>query len=153
MRTPGLQDGVETHLEPAGNTGEFHRRSQVGAAQALSVQRVIAAFAGCSGFAKPHGLKTLAAVDELCAQDSPVAKGFAVALKCFIHDRETVTFAQCAVKIDVAGKHFGDLDGNRIGDACLVGGCKQRTLDGAASKPGRGRQGSRFQAGHKASWR
>ena len=67
MSLHGLQNGMETHLEAAAHPGKFHGGCQIGPAQALTVQRVVAALASGRRFLKPHGLEGLAAVDKFGA--------------------------------------------------------------------------------------
>ena len=134
---PGFVDGVEAHGEPTGDAGELHRRGQIGAAQALAVEGVVGAAAG-AGLLEPHRLVGLAVVLEFGAQHPSGAQGFAVGFEGFVNDGKAVTLAQGTAEVDVAREQLSHLHRNGVGDACGIGGGKQRALDHAARQPAGG---------------
>jgi hypothetical protein len=98
---------------------------------------------------EPHGLMGLAGVDEFGTQHTAGSQWLTVGLQRFVDDRETVTFAQRAVKVDAARKDLGNLSCNGVGDAGLIGGRKQGGPDAAAGQSGRGDEGGCLQPRHE----
>src|SRR3989344_1575687 len=145
---PGLQDGVQAHLEATGHARELHRRGEVRAAHAFAVQRVVGALGG-TGFLEPDGLMGLAVIHELGAQNAATGQWLAIGFQRFVHHREAVALAQGAAKVDVAREQLGHLHGHGVGDVGRIGGGKQRTVDDAARQPTVGRHLGGFDARRK----
>ena len=148
---PSLQNRVKTHLEAAAHARKFHRRGQVRFAQALAVEGVVRAFGGLHArvhgaggdgrghlrwVVEPHGLKSLAVVDELGAQHLASFDGFAVGFQGFVKHAEAVAFAKAALEVDVTGKNVGDLGRHGVWNIRVVSGCEQRAFDAAAGHAG-----------------
>jgi hypothetical protein len=133
MRSPSLQNRVKAHLESAGHAGKGEGGCQVGAAQADALGIEVAAFFGV-GFFEPEGLMGFAVVHKLGRDHAARAQHLAVSFEGFVHHCKAVAFAKGAVKVDVARKDVGQLAGHAVGNVGIIGGRKQRTLDGAAAQ-------------------
>ena len=146
--TPLLQNGVKAHGKAAGYPGKLQRRGQVGAALALTVERVIGAFVR-AGLLEPQSLVGFAVVDEFCAEHTAGAQGLAIGHQGFVHDRETVALAQGTSEVDVSREQLGQLHGHAIRDVGRIRRGKQRAVDDAPRQARGGRQRRRLDARNK----
>jgi len=85
----------------------------------FSVEIVIAAFARRTF--EPYGLIGGSVVGEFGGQYVAGFQEFAVLPVSFVNDIETVAASQIGVEVDVGGKHFDELAGDRIRNACCIG--------------------------------